>query len=87
MATPGHTPGHICLFLEKYKTLIAGDALNVVDGRLTGPNPQHAFDYDQAVSSLKKLVGFDIQKIICYHGGLYNKEPNSSIAILAGQSQ
>ena len=25
--TPGHTPGHICLYIGQNKTLIAGDAL------------------------------------------------------------
>lgn len=83
IATPGHTPGHICLYLKKYKTLIAGDALNIVDGRLTGPNPQNAWDLARAVSSLKKLAGYDIANIICYHGGLYNDKPNESIAKLA----
>lgn len=37
--TPGHTPGHICLYLKKSKTLIAGDAMVMVDGQLLGPQP------------------------------------------------
>jgi len=27
--TPGHTPGHICLYHKESKTLIVGDGLNV----------------------------------------------------------
>jgi glyoxylase-like metal-dependent hydrolase (beta-lactamase superfamily II) len=87
VATPGHTPGHICLYLKKYKTLVAGDALNIVEGRLTGPNPQNAFDLAQAVSSLEKLAKYDIEKIICYHGGLYSNDPNGSIAKLAAANK
>ena len=83
IATPGHTPGHICLYLKKYKTLVAGDALNVIDGRLMGPNPQNAFDPKLALNSLKKLVAYDIEKIICYHGGLYQDRVNERIAELA----
>ena len=87
ISTPGHTPGHICLYLKKYKTLIAGDALNIVDGRLMGPNPQNAWDLALAVSSLKKLAGYDIADIICYHGGLYNNDANGSIAKLIGSKE
>ena len=83
IATPGHTPGHICLYLKKYKTLVAGDALNLVDGELTGPNPQHAFDRAQAISSLGKLVKHDIEKVICYHGGLYQGPVAERLAELA----
>src|SRR5215203_2905181 len=36
--TPGHTPGHISLYLEGSKILIAGDALTAQGGYLNGPN-------------------------------------------------
>ncbi|MGZ7119788.1 MAG: MBL fold metallo-hydrolase [Methanobacterium sp.] len=77
--TPGHTLGHICLYLKQNKTLIAGDALNIVDGELVGPNPQHTMDMDAAKKSLQKLTGFDIQNVICYHGGLYSDNVNKRI--------
>jgi len=38
------------------KTLIAGDALNVVNGKLVGPVPEHASDITAARQSIKKLV-------------------------------
>lgn len=69
--TPGHTPGHICLYLKKHKVLIAGDALNIIDGELLGPHPRHTLDMKQAIDSLKKLLDYDIESVICYHGGLY----------------
>jgi len=81
--TPGHTPGHTCLYLKKYKALVAGDAMNVVDGELRGPNPEYTFDMKQAIESLKKLAKYDIQTVICYHGGLFTNNPNERIAELA----
>ncbi|MDP4121289.1 MAG: MBL fold metallo-hydrolase, partial [Bacillota bacterium] len=35
--TPGHTPGHICLYEPQSRTLIAGDLFNVEDGKLALP--------------------------------------------------
>lgn len=81
--TPGHTHGHICLYLKQSKTLITGDAMNIVEGQLVGPNPQLSFDIKSAKSSLKKLTQYDIQTVICYHGGVYQNNPNKRIAELA----
>jgi glyoxylase-like metal-dependent hydrolase (beta-lactamase superfamily II) len=83
--TPGHTPGHICLYLERAKVLVAGDALNVVEGHLVGPSPQSAEDIDQAIASLRKLAGFDIETVVCYHGGAYTNGVNERIAELAAE--
>ncbi|GFP74667.1 MBL fold metallo-hydrolase [Clostridium fungisolvens] len=83
--TPGHTPGHTCLYLKKYKTLVTGDALNVFDGKLTGPNPVFTFDMKQATESLKKLSKYDIQTVICYHGGVFTDNPNERIAEIANR--
>jgi len=79
--TPGHTPGHICIFHENSRTLIAGDALNIVDGKITGTNTNILTieDTQTAVKSLEKLTNLDIENIICYHGGLYNNNANKSI--------
>jgi glyoxylase-like metal-dependent hydrolase (beta-lactamase superfamily II) len=71
--TPGHTPGHICLYLRKYKTLVAGDELSVVDGHLTGPNPRFTPDLWKAYESMTKLRELDIEAVICYHGGYYDR--------------
>jgi glyoxylase-like metal-dependent hydrolase (beta-lactamase superfamily II) len=69
--TPGHTPGHICLYLKKSKTLIAGDALMLVDGKLISSPPELTADPVQAKESLKKLAELDVEPVICYHGGVY----------------
>jgi glyoxylase-like metal-dependent hydrolase (beta-lactamase superfamily II) len=81
--TPGHTPGHISLYHKPTKTLIAGDAMIVVDGQLLGPDPQHALDINVAIKSLKKFTQYDIETVICYHGGLYKGDANQRIAELA----
>jgi glyoxylase-like metal-dependent hydrolase (beta-lactamase superfamily II) len=83
---PGHTPGHICLYHKKSRTLISGDALNVFDGRLTGPNPQFTDDMARGRESLKKLANYDIQSVICYHGGLYADDVNRRIAEIAAHA-
>lgn len=79
--TPGHTPGHICLYHKQSKTLIVGDTMNVIDGLLTGPNKDSMTDKDaqMATESLKKLANYDIKNLITYHGGLFNNKPNQKI--------
>lgn len=79
--TPGHTPGHICLYHETSKTLIAGDAMNIMDGKLTGTNTSILTEDEahDAVRSLEKLDGYDIENVVCYHGGLFNDDANQAI--------
>jgi glyoxylase-like metal-dependent hydrolase (beta-lactamase superfamily II) len=81
--TPGHTPGHICLYLKKSKILIAGDMLNIVDGELVGPYPHNTPDMEAATDSIKKFSNYDIEKIVCYHSGLYESNPNQRLHELA----
>lgn len=79
--TPGHTPGHICLYHKNTKTMIVGDAMNIDEGQLTGPNKQVLNEEEQilAVNSLKRFVDFDVENVICYHGGLFKDNPNKRI--------
>jgi glyoxylase-like metal-dependent hydrolase (beta-lactamase superfamily II) len=68
--TPGHTDGHISLYLEQRKLLVAGDALTCKDGILRGPFQQTTPDMVTADRSIRKLLNYDIEAIICYHGGI-----------------
>ena len=79
--TPGHTPGHICLYHKTSKTLIVGDAMNVINGQLVGANKQlmNEEETKNAVNSLEKFEKYDIENIITYHGGLFNDNPNQKI--------
>ncbi|MHC0037591.1 MBL fold metallo-hydrolase [Pseudoneobacillus sp. C159] len=78
--TPGHTPGHISLYLRESKTLIAGDAMVAKEGTLMGPIPQTTLDLELATRSLEKLTDLDIDNVICYHGGLCNQNVKEQLA-------
>lgn len=77
--TPGHTLGHICLYLKQSKILIAGDMLGVEDELLVSSPEQINFDHNMYLKSLEKLMEYDIQTVICYHGGLYKDNINRRI--------
>ncbi len=83
--TPGHTLGHISLYLKESRTLVAGDALEIEDGRLVTAPASTNYDVALCRRSLKKLADYDIASVICYHGGLYMDRPNEYIAALAQQ--
>lgn len=69
--TPGHTPGHIVLYLPDIQIVIAGDALNIVNRKLAGSEDEHTQDLALSKSSLKPLQDLEINTVICYHGGVY----------------
>lgn len=79
--TPGHTPGHICLYHQMSKTLIVGDTMNIIDDQLEGPNKDMMGKEEamNAINSLKKFQDYDVVNIITYHGGLFNNKPNERI--------
>ncbi|HKI56830.1 MAG TPA: MBL fold metallo-hydrolase [Trueperaceae bacterium] len=81
--TPGHTPGHISLYLRRSKTLVSGDALVSENGVLQGPRPGATPDMATAVASLSKLTGLDIVTAITYHGGVVKENVKDRLAELA----
>lgn len=68
--TPGHTPGHISLYLKQSKTLIAGDSMYSVNGKLGGIHAPTTLNVKEAQQSLKKYLNLEIETVVCYHGGL-----------------
>ncbi|KAA0793817.1 MBL fold metallo-hydrolase [Bacillus wiedmannii] len=68
--TPGHTPGHISLYLKQSKTLIAGDSMYSVNGKLEGIHAPTTLNVKEAQQSLKRYSNLDIESVVCYHGGL-----------------
>ena len=72
IGTPGHTPGHICLYLNSKKVIIAGDAAALENGKLVIANPQFTLDIEAAEASLHKILAYDPKEIICYHGGVFS---------------
>jgi len=77
--TPGHTPGHISLYLKRSKTLIAGDSLYSVNGMLGGIHEPTTLDIEEARHSLQKVLNLNIESIVCYHGGLSKENINDQI--------
>ena len=63
-------PGHIFLYLREDKILIAGDAVCYEEDQLVICNPQFTLDMKNAFESIKKLDKYEINEIICYHGGI-----------------
>lgn len=68
--TPGHMPGHICVYSKAEKILIAGDSMTSENGILKLPNPKFTLDMEEAKKSINNLLNLDIEKIVCFHGGL-----------------
>jgi glyoxylase-like metal-dependent hydrolase (beta-lactamase superfamily II) len=83
--TPGHSPGHICLYAGACRLLVVGDQLRVNDGILVGPAPEYTPDMPLALQSMAKLTGFDIDKVVCYHGGVYGDDAAARIARLGAE--
>ena len=73
MYTPGHTPGHISLYLRARRTILTGDAAVLENGELAVANPRFTLDPEQARRSLAKLLACDADTFICYHGGVHHR--------------
>jgi glyoxylase-like metal-dependent hydrolase (beta-lactamase superfamily II) len=79
IATPGHSPGHVSLFREADRTLIAGDAvvttkqqslLSALTQRpeLHGPMPYFTLDWTQARRSVERLAELQPLVLTTGHG-------------------
>lgn len=68
VATPGHTEGHISVYDPLGAALITGDALNNLNGQLSGPNPQFTRDMPTALESARKLAGLAYERAYFGHG-------------------
>lgn len=76
LATPGHTPGHISLYLQEFDTIISGDAIALENGKPVIANPQFTLDMEKATASMQQLLSYHAKKIICYHGGTLDSQMN-----------
>ncbi|MDB5044480.1 MAG: fold metallo-hydrolase [Deinococcus sp.] len=83
--TPGHTVGHLSLFVEADGVVISGDALGSADGTLTLPWPQGTADMPEAVRSIGKLAQLPTRAVLAYHGGLVNENAAQQLQALAAQ--
>lgn len=83
--TPGHTPGHICLYHEESKSLVVGDALNIEGSELVVTHREAMSKKELEIIKgwLEKLGEFDIENVIAYHTGLFKNDPNQKIKELS----
>ena len=70
ISTPGHTPGHVCLYIKDEELLIAGNLLNIQLNLLELTNKGLNFNNDTYLDSVKKVSRLPISKVISYHGGM-----------------
>lgn len=83
--TPGHTPGHIALYLPERGLLIAGDALQVRSGgRLIPPSRRFSADMPEAMRSLRRLAGLDFEVLALSHFLAQRGDARDRLAGLAG---
>lgn len=72
--TPGHTKGHLSLFIPSQGTVIANDAVVIEEGELNIANPEYTLDLAQALRSVEKIRDLGPGKLICYHGGIMEEK-------------
>lgn len=71
--TPGHTRGHISIYIPSEHTIIANDALVIENGEFDLANPSYTLDLNSAIRSVEKIRNLHSRKIVCYHGGIMNE--------------
>jgi glyoxylase-like metal-dependent hydrolase (beta-lactamase superfamily II) len=81
--TPGHTPDHISLYHHPTKTLITGDALMADQGQLQNPNKRYTLNMEQAIQSINRFLDYQLDNVICFHGGVCREHIKESLSILA----
>lgn len=82
--TPGHTPGHVSVYLPDERLLVAADALTVDEDGLAGPRPDMSEDVDEALASVGRLAELDVARTLCYHGGFVEAGRDRIAEVAAG---
>lgn len=83
IGTPGHTEGHVSALDPVGGILIAGDALNIVDGMVTGANPRFSSDMAVANASVAKLAALSFETLLVGHGNPIESGASALVAALA----
>ena len=67
--TPGHTPGHLSLFLPALSLLVAGDLLTFEAGHILPSSDALAVDPALLHESVRAVAALPVDAFIGYHGG------------------
>lgn len=93
--TPGHTPGHVSLWREADRTLIAGDAFITTrqesayavltqKPEMHGPPQYYTPDWDAARESARKLAALEPELVVTGHGpAMRGPEMRDALKLLA----
>jgi glyoxylase-like metal-dependent hydrolase (beta-lactamase superfamily II) len=66
--TPGHTPGHVSLFLPSSGVLFVGDSIVSGPDGLHGSRPGNTWDMDKANASVRKQAALGAHIVCSGHG-------------------
>jgi glyoxylase-like metal-dependent hydrolase (beta-lactamase superfamily II) len=67
---PGHTAGHLVLYLPAESLLIAGDLMRYQEGVIRESPPDFALDAAEALASARRIAAhLPFERFIGYHGG------------------
>jgi len=82
--TPGHSPGHICLYDEGDKLLVAGDHMLPELSPNIGLHPQSTPDpLHEYLDGLQRLAGYEPRLILPAHGRPFTDASNRVTELLA----
>lgn len=83
--TPGHAPGHVSLYFPEQALLLAADALTADESGLQGPSERFTPAMDRALDSASRLADREIERTLCFHGGLVDEGSDSIARLVESQ--
>ena len=95
IATPGHSVGHVSLWRERDRILIAGDAVITTrqesayavalqTAEMHGPPAYYTVDWGAAATSVRKLAALDPELLLAGHGRpMQGKQMRKGLRLLA----
>ena len=82
--TPGHTPGSVCLYAERHRLLLVGDALQVIRGKVTFASTVFSDDIALARATVARMAELDVETIAFSH---YPPWRDGANAVLRGLAE
>jgi glyoxylase-like metal-dependent hydrolase (beta-lactamase superfamily II) len=85
--TPGHTPGHLSLYLPALSLLVAGDIVRYENGTVTRAPEMFTADLELAERSLRFIAGLEFERLLPYHGDFLSKGASARLRRDLGYAQ